>query len=295
MGRGLSLGIRRVSWELSPHRKPLRKRKLNGLKKDICRVSDIICQQGTHENPIREIRARLHGIQQLWPVSPNALGMLTGDLNICDLEEAGCFGATQTLTYGDRGRTNASRAAFQHTLGLAQPDFTQKDVAHGHIRNLSRIDRAFINIPLSEPMDIRYLASVVGNLRDSTLLSDLITMRLYIEQLVRKTSCTGLSPLGLVGIHLQFEIGGLTRCPTGGTLILFALWSNSMSFFPRHEILPARKFIGGRRLRQVFYCWRQALPSGHTETDSLDLRCDAVRHGHLSAGVSIPCLSDVPI
>ena len=78
------------------------------------------------------------------------------------------------------------RAAFPQTLGVAQPDFTQKDVAHGHMRTLSRIDRAFIKIPLSEPRDIRYLASVVGNLRDSTLLSDLIPIRLYIEQLVRK-------------------------------------------------------------------------------------------------------------
>ena len=42
-------------------------------------------------------------------------------------------------------------------------------------------------------------------------------------------------------------------------------------------------------------CLWQALASGHTETDSLDLRCDAVRHGHLSAGVAIPCLSNVPI
>ena len=176
-GRGLSLGIRRVSWELSPHRKPLRKRKLNA-SEEICRISDIICQQGTHENPIREIRARLHGIQQLWPVSPNALGMLTGVLNICDLEEGRLCGTTQTLTYRDRGRTNALRAAFPHTLLLAQPDFTQNDVAHGHMRTLSRIDRAFINIPLSEPRDIRYLASV--------FLVTPITVRLYIEQLVRK-------------------------------------------------------------------------------------------------------------
>ena len=63
------------------------------------------------------------------------------------------------------------------------------------------------------------------------LLSDPIPMRLYIEQLVRKIWCTGLSPLGLASIHLQFELGGPTRCPTGTTLILFALWSNSRSFF----------------------------------------------------------------
>ena len=31
-------------------------------------------------------------------------------------------------------------------------------------------------------------------------------------------------------LHLQFELGGPTRCPTGTTLI-FALWSNSRSFF----------------------------------------------------------------
>ena len=36
-------------------------------------------------------------------------------------------------------------------------------------------------------MDIRYLASVVGNLRDPTLLSDLNPVRLCMQQMVRRS------------------------------------------------------------------------------------------------------------
>ena len=105
--------------------------------------------------------------------------MLTGDLNICDLEEGRLCGTRQTLTNGDRTNQRVQGCLPTHPGVGSTRLHPEGRRPWPHENSLSRIDRAFINIPLSEPKDIRYLASVV---RDSTLLSDLIPMRLYIEQ-----------------------------------------------------------------------------------------------------------------
>ena len=146
--------------------------------------------------------------------------MLTGDLNICDLEEGRLCGTRQTLTNGDMTNQRVQGCLPKHPGVGSTRLHPEGRRPWPHENSLS----------LSYRQGVHQHSSVgTGGhpIFCQRLLSDPITMRLYIEQLVRKIGCTGLSPLGLAGIHLQFELGGPTRCPTGTTLIVSELWSNS--------------------------------------------------------------------
>ena len=60
---------------------------------------------------------------------------------------------------------------FPHVLEIAQPDFTRKDsTADGTIRTLSRIDRAFINLPVAEARDFQCYSYVFENLGERSIL-----------------------------------------------------------------------------------------------------------------------------
>ena len=68
--------------------------------------------------------------------------MIVGDFNICEPEDGRFSVWNQTFTEGDAGKT----ALFR--IGIAQPNFYKEDTAaDSTLRTLSRIDRAFINVP----------------------------------------------------------------------------------------------------------------------------------------------------
>ena len=77
-------------------------------------------------------------------------------------KEASTRGITPSLTVM---RGKLLRSFLPHVLEIAQPDFTRRDAtADGTIRTLSRIGRAFINLPVAEARDFLYYSHVFENL-----------------------------------------------------------------------------------------------------------------------------------
>ena len=112
-----------------------------------------------------ELRPRLHAIHAHWPVYPAGVGVLIGDLNICDPEEGRFCEASQTFSHGDQGRTATFGSVFPHALQNAHPNCTRKDVSIDCILcTLSRIDRAFIDIPVAEARFFQCRAQTVDDL-----------------------------------------------------------------------------------------------------------------------------------
>ena len=76
---------------------------------------------------LRNLRERLRPITPRWPRYVEALSVIVGDFNICELEE-GIFNSWhQTFTDGDAGKAALFRSCVPHVLEIAQPDFTRKD------------------------------------------------------------------------------------------------------------------------------------------------------------------------
>ena len=117
-------------------------------------------------NPSRpsEIRVRLRTICGHWPCYPDGVGILIGDFILCEPEEGLFHVATQTFSDGDPGSTAVLGSVFPDALEVAQPNYTRKEAsADGTLRILSRIDRAFVNIPVSEARDFRCGAQTVDD------------------------------------------------------------------------------------------------------------------------------------
>ena len=93
------------------------------------------------ELTLRQLRGRLRLIHPHWPAYPNGVGIILGDLNICD--PGGRFDVwNQTFTDGDPRKTAVFHSFFPHVLEIAQSDYTRRDsTALGIMRTLSRIDR----------------------------------------------------------------------------------------------------------------------------------------------------------
>ena len=123
---------------------------------------------------LRELRVRLRTTYAHWPMYPAGLGVLTGDLNICDPEEGRFCAASQNFSDGDTERTTTFRVARRnHTRRAVSVD--------GMIRTLSVIDRAF-NIPSAEARDFRCRAQPVDDLGNQSLLSDHTAIRFAIQK-----------------------------------------------------------------------------------------------------------------
>ena len=106
------------------------------------------------DRTLRNLRERVRLITPHWPHYPEALGVSMGDFNICEPEEGRFNSWNQTSTDGDVGKATLFRSFFLHVLEIAQPDFARRDsTAEGTIRTLSRIDRAFVNVPMAEARD----------------------------------------------------------------------------------------------------------------------------------------------
>ena len=70
-----------------------------------------------------------------------------------------------------------------HVLGTAQPDYTKRDSSiNGVMRTLSRMDRAFINIPMTEARDFHCCSHVFENLGKRSIPSDHAAVRVVIQK-----------------------------------------------------------------------------------------------------------------
>ena len=92
------------------------------------------------------------------------------------------FGIRLSLTV-TRERLPSSTPLFPHVLEIAQPDFTRRDsAADGTTRTLSRIDRAFINLPMAEARDFQCYSHVFENLGER-YRGDHAAVRVVIQKL----------------------------------------------------------------------------------------------------------------
>ena len=106
-----------------------------------------------------------------WPLYPEALGVITGDFNICEPEEGRFNTWNQTFTDGD-----AWKAALFPFLFPSRRDPT----ADGTTRTLSRIDRAFTNLPMAQAGDFHCYTHVFRNLGERSIPSDHAAVRVVI-------------------------------------------------------------------------------------------------------------------
>ena len=77
------------------------------------------------ELTLRRLRERLRLIVPHWPSYPNAVGIILGDFNICELEEGRFNVWNQTFTEGDVGKTAAFLSIFRmfsRLLSLSTPE-----------------------------------------------------------------------------------------------------------------------------------------------------------------------------
>ena len=74
------------------------------------------------ELTLRQLRGRLLLTHPHWPSYPNAVGIISGDFNVCDPEEGRFNVSNQSFTDGDPGKTAVFHSFFPHVLEIAQPD-----------------------------------------------------------------------------------------------------------------------------------------------------------------------------
>ena len=135
------------------------------------------------ELTLRQLRGRLRLSHPHWPAYPNEVGVILGDFNICDPEGGRLNVWNQTFTDDDPVKTAVFHSFFPHVLEIAQPDYTRRDsTVLGIIRTLSRIDRIFINLPMSEARDVHCSFHVFENLGNRTIPSDHAAVRLVIQK-----------------------------------------------------------------------------------------------------------------
>ena len=108
---------------------------------------------------LRNLREMLRIITPHSPLYPDALGVITGDFNICEPEEGRFNSWNQTFSDGDAGKMLSS-VPYSLTFSKLRSDAT----ADGTIRTLSRTDWAFINLPKAEAQDFHCYSHVFENL-----------------------------------------------------------------------------------------------------------------------------------
>ena len=110
--------------------------------------------------------------------------MIIGDLNICEPEKGRFNVRNRTFTEGST-RQNGSLPSlfFPHAREIAQPNFTRKDTsADGALRKQSRIDRAFINVPMAEARDYHCYSHVSDKLGERSIPSDHVAVRIVVQK-----------------------------------------------------------------------------------------------------------------
>ena len=138
-----------------------------------CRSLVIVNVHFEPELTLRSLRARSRRITPHWPPYPEAVGIVTWVFNICEPEEGRFNVWNQSCNEGDTVKSAFFHSFFPRVLEIAQSDFTRRDAtADGTIRTLSRIDRAFINLPVAEARDFHCFSSVLENLGKRSIPSD---------------------------------------------------------------------------------------------------------------------------
>ena len=96
---------------------------------------------------------------------PEAVGIVTWDfLTFASLKREGSMFGTNPSMKEIRAKS-ALFHFFSRVLEIAQQNFTRRDAtADGTVRTLSRIDRAFINLPMAKARDFHCFSSVLENL-----------------------------------------------------------------------------------------------------------------------------------
>ena len=91
-------------------------------------------------------------------------------------------GVPQSRTKPSQRKRHCS-VIFPHALEIAQPNFTRKDAAaDGTPRTLSRIDRAFINVPMAEARDFHCQSHVTDSLGGRSIPSDHVAIRVVVRK-----------------------------------------------------------------------------------------------------------------
>ena len=148
-----------------------------------CRSLVIVNVHFEPELTLRSPRESLRRITPHWPPYPEAVDIVTGDFNICEPEEGRFNVWNQSFNEGDTVKSALFHSFFLRILEIAQPDFTRRDAtADGTIRTLSRIDRAFINLPVAEARDFHCYSPVLENLRKRSIPSDRAAVRVVLQK-----------------------------------------------------------------------------------------------------------------
>ena len=132
--------------------------------------------------------------------------MIFGDFNTCEPQEGRFNVWTQTFTHGDTGKAGLFHSLFPRVLEIAQPDYRRRDSSvNGVKRTLSRIDSAFINIPMAEARDFHCYSHVFENLGKRSIPSDHAAVRVVIQKpTIRGTPGQAQSELDVQTLRLLF-------------------------------------------------------------------------------------------
>ena len=126
---------------------------------------------------LRDLRQILRLFSLHWPRDPEAFAMIVGAFK-------GRFNVRDHIfTEGDTEKPALVRSYFPHVREVAQANFTRKDSSgDGTLRILSRIDRAFINLPMAEARDFHCYSRVSDNLGERSIPSDHVAVRVVIQK-----------------------------------------------------------------------------------------------------------------
>ena len=113
-----------------------------------CRSLVVVDVHFEPELTLRSLRERLRPIILLWPPCPEALRVSTGDFIIFEPEEGRWIVWNQSCTERDMGKCALFHYFSSCLWSWSARLFTRRDsTTDGTTRTLSRIDRAFINLP----------------------------------------------------------------------------------------------------------------------------------------------------
>ena len=107
-----------------------------------CRSLVVVNVHIEPELTLRSLRERQRLITPHWPHYPDALGVVTGDLNICEPEEGRFNVWNQTFTDGDTSFIPFSLVSMKSLSPTLQGETLQPMGIF--MRTLSRTDRAFV-------------------------------------------------------------------------------------------------------------------------------------------------------
>ena len=129
---------------------------------------------------LRSLRERLRLITPHWQLYPEILGVSRGrggDFNICETEKGRFNKWNPTFTDGDVGKAALFYSFLLMSFRFPQHDITRRDsTADSTIRTLSKIDKAFSNLPMTEALDFQSYSHVFQNLDGRSIQSDHATV-----------------------------------------------------------------------------------------------------------------------